>query len=120
MLFSSAFMLYGAALFFLRREYNSERLELSGRSFHRVVSGMTEQEFCKTRRWQSMRRAVLRRDRYLCVDCKRYGRLTQATTVHHIKHFDTNPELALEPSNLVSLCAGCHAKRHPEKGGRRY
>lgn len=80
---------------------------------------MTEQEFCKTRRWQSMRKAVLRRDKYLCVDCKRYGRLTQATTVHHVKHYDEHPELALEPSNLVSLCAACHNKRHPEKGGAR-
>ena len=81
---------------------------------------MTELEFCKTRRWQSMRKAVLRRDRFLCVDCKRYGRLTQATTVHHIKHYDEHPELALEPSNLVSLCSGCHNARHPEKGGRRF
>lgn len=90
--------------------------------FYSVIRGgdsMTEQEFCKTRRWQSMRKAVLRRDKFLCVDCKRYGRLTQATTVHHIKHYDEHPELALEPSNLVSLCAACHNKRHPEKGGRR-
>ena len=80
---------------------------------------LTEAEFCKTIAWQSRRMAVLRRDRYLCVDCKRFGRLTQATLVHHIKHYDTNPELALEPSNLVSLCSACHNKRHPEKGGAR-
>ena len=80
---------------------------------------MTEKEFCQTRQWQSMRKAVLRRDKYLCVECKRYGRLTQATTVHHINHYDEYPELALEPSNLKSLCNACHNKAHPEKGGRR-
>ena len=78
---------------------------------------MTEQEFCSTKRWKAMRKAVLYRDRFLCADCKKFGRLTQVTTVHHVKHFDEYPELALEPSNLVSLCASCHNKRHPEKGG---
>ena len=80
---------------------------------------MTEAEFCKTSKWKHMREKILRRDKYLCVDCKRYGRLTQATTVHHIKHFDQYPELALTPSNLVSLCSACHNKVHPEKAAKR-
>ena len=37
-----------------------------------------------------------------------------------IKHVDEYPELAFESSNLISLCAACHNKRHPEKGGKRY
>lgn len=81
---------------------------------------MTEQEFCKTSKWKHMREKILRRDNYLCVDCKRYGRMVEATTVHHIKHYDEYPELALEPSNLVSLCSAHHNARHPEKGGRRF
>ena len=80
---------------------------------------MTEQEFYKSKPWKSMRKAVLRRDKYLCVECKRYGRLTQATTVHHVKHYDEYPELGLVPANLKSLCDACHNRAHPEKGGRR-
>lgn len=63
-----------------------------------------------------MRAAILRRDGYRCQMCKRYGRMRQATTVHHIKHLDEYPELAMDPDNLVSVCAACHAELHPEKG----
>ena len=73
----------------------------------------------KSMRWKKKREQILRRDKYLCQDCKRYGRRVDATEVHHIKHVDEYPELAFESSNLVSLCAACHNKRHPEKGCKR-
>lgn len=74
----------------------------------------------KSTRWKKKREQILRRDKYLCQDCKRYGKRVDATEVHHIKHVDEYPELAFESSNLISLCAACHNKRHPEKGGKRY
>ena len=74
----------------------------------------------KSKRWKKKRQQILRRDKYLCQDCKRYGKRVDATEVHHIKHVDEYPELAFESSNLISLCAACHNKRHPEKGGKRY
>lgn len=67
-------------------------------------------------RWKRKRERILRRDGYKCQMCKRYGRNTDATTVHHVKHVDEYPELAWEDGNLVSLCAACHDKAHPEKG----
>lgn len=75
--------------------------------------------FYKSSAWLRKRDMILKRDNYLCQDCKRYGKHTEATTVHHIKHYDEHPELALSDFNLVSLCAACHNKRHPEKGGRK-
>lgn len=57
----------------------------------------------------------MRRDKYLCRECLRYGKQTPATTVHHIKHYEDFPELAYTDSNLISLCAACHNKAHPEK-----
>ena len=78
-----------------------------------------------SKRWGRKRAAILRRDDYRCVWCRRYGRNRPAVVVHHIKHVDEYPELAYEDSNLVSLCQGCHNKAHPEKAraatyGRRY
>ena len=72
--------------------------------------------FYLTPRWQRKRAAILRRDKYLCQECKRYGRMREAKTVHHIKHLEDAPELAFEDSNLISLCYSCHNKMHPEKG----
>ncbi len=73
--------------------------------------------FYTTQRWKSLRARALRRDKYLCVECKRYGKKIIATTVHHIKVRLEYPELQYDMSNLESLCASCHNKRHPEKGG---
>lgn len=66
--------------------------------------------------WKAKRAYILQRDGYMCRECKRYGRAKEATTVHHIKHLDEFPELALDDDNLISLCVTCHAKFHPEKG----
>lgn len=68
--------------------------------------------------WKRKRLHILRRDKYLCQDCIRYGRRREATTVHHIKHADEYPQLAFCDDNLISLCEACHNKRHPEKGSR--
>lgn len=63
---------------------------------------------------------VLHRAGYLCQDCARYGKRTPATVAHHDKPIDEYPELAYDLNNGRALCDGCHNKRHPEKGGRKY
>lgn len=40
--------------------------------------------FYKKKTWIRKREKILKRDEYLCRECKRYGKTTQATTVHHI------------------------------------
>lgn len=78
---------------------------------------MTLEQFYKSAAWQRKRKMILKRDGYLCTNCKKYGRLRPRTEVHHIKHADEFPDLWLENSNLVSLCKRCHNREHPEKGG---
>ena len=80
---------------------------------------MTLEQFYKSAEWQRKRKQILKRDGYLCVNCKRFGRLRPATDVHHILHRDEFPELRMTNSNLISLCKACHNKQHPEKGGNR-
>ena len=82
----------------------------------------TKNQFYESTLWRHKRAKILRRDKYLCQECKRYGRKRNglpiaAALVHHIKPYEQFPELGLDDKNLVSLCEGCHNKMHPERGG---
>ena len=82
---------------------------------------MYREDFYKSTAWKQKRKYILRRDGYMCQNCKKYGRMVEADTVHHIKHYDEYPELGLDNNNLISLCSKCHNKEHPEKAkNRRY
>jgi len=78
---------------------------------------ITAESFYKTKAWRIKRKYILKRDKYFCQDCLKYGKRVDANTVHHIKSIEAYPELRLVNSNLKSLCSGCHNKYHPEKGG---
>ena len=77
--------------------------------------------FYESGKWKRKRAKILKRDEYICQECKRYGRHdpdglpVRATIVHHIKEYEQYPELGLEDNNLISLCVGCHNKRHPDR-----
>ncbi|MGE7545056.1 HNH endonuclease [Sporosarcina newyorkensis] len=58
------------------------------------------------------REVILKRDSYLCQECKRYGKTTQANTVHHIYPLENYPEYKLTNGNLLSLCMSCHGEFH--------
>jgi ATP-dependent DNA helicase RecQ len=65
--------------------------------------------------WANIREAVLRRDNYKCVECGTPCRSAEAD-VHHL--LPRSAGGADEPSNLVTLCDGCHAAHHPKLAGR--
>jgi 5-methylcytosine-specific restriction endonuclease McrA len=62
--------------------------------------------------WETKRQKILRRDGYKCQECKRYGRMKQATTVHHILPSAEYSQYALLDINLISLCDKCHNSCH--------
>jgi ATP-dependent DNA helicase RecQ len=65
--------------------------------------------------WTNVRDAVLRRDGFKCVEC---GTPCDAgeSDVHHL--LPRSAGGTDEPSNLVTLCDGCHAAHHPKLAGR--
>lgn len=73
-------------------------------------------EFYASSAWRAVRRMALRRDKWLCQDCLKRGRVQPADTVHHVVEVKDDWSRRLELGNLVSLCAGCHNARH--KRGR--
>ncbi len=65
-----------------------------------------------TPEWKRKRVVILKRDNYQCRECKRYGKVVQADTVHHAIPLQERPDLRLDSRNLISLCEGCHEKMH--------
>lgn len=74
-------------------------------------------KFYKSKAWQAKRKVILARDKYMCRNCKRYGKRRDATTVHHVTPIDINYKLRLHSGNLISLCNDCHEKMHNRMTG---
>ncbi|WP_090775428.1 HNH endonuclease [Shouchella lonarensis] len=68
--------------------------------------------FYRSSAWRSKRKSVLRRDVYRCRECQRYGKTTDATTVHHVIPLSDRYDLRLTKENLISLCNACHEQMH--------
>jgi 5-methylcytosine-specific restriction protein A len=64
--------------------------------------------------WRRVREKALQRDGYICQgQCKEKGRITPATTVHHVVAFEQGNRRdprRLDINNLVSLCQPCHSR----------
>ena len=66
----------------------------------------------ETAKWERVRKSILRRDGYMCQECKRYGKRREGNHVHHIFPVEHYPELAWEPKNMITLCQNCHNAMH--------
>ena len=80
--------------------------------------------FYHTKAWRDVRRQRLLLDHGMCAECmaevERGERMKplRATMVHHVLPVSERPDLALDITNMRSLCELHHARAHPEKGGR--
>lgn len=66
----------------------------------------------KSKRWKKLRERILKRDNYTCQVSKRYGKMVQANTVHHILPASQYPEYQWCDWNLVSLSQSAHNRMH--------
>ncbi|TBE22942.1 RecQ family ATP-dependent DNA helicase [Rhizobium ruizarguesonis] len=67
-----------------------------------------------TDNWKQTRRVVLQRDGFQCVSCSTKVTSIEAD-IHHL--LPRSMGGSDEPSNLVTLCDGCHAAHHPNLAG---
>lgn len=65
-----------------------------------------------SKRWIRLRQKILKRDNYMCQYSKRYGRMIQADTVHHILPAERYPEYEWCEWNLISLSKEAHNIMH--------
>lgn len=84
------------------------------------TKGKPVNRFYLSTAWKHKRLEILERDNYECVMCREEGKVTTSKDaileIDHIKELDDYPELALENSNLRTLCRKCHNKRHNRFG----
>ncbi|BBN99171.1 hypothetical protein St703_18760 [Sporolactobacillus terrae] len=74
--------------------------------------------FYTTSRWKHKRKRMLRRDSYLCQECKRYGKSTEAQMVHHCYPYEDYPQYKLDDWNLASMCNGHGDAMHDRNTGK--
>ena len=75
------------------------------------MAGQLGRQIYNTARWRALRAAVLARDNRRCCRCGLAG----ADEVHHRRSIVERPDLAFEPSNLVSMHGTCHVAHHRPK-----
>lgn len=66
-------------------------------------------KFTNTSRWRSLKDHIKRKDKGVCRLCFNRSYVEyRSLQVHHIYKRSTHPQMAYEPSNLVTLCRNCH------------
>ncbi len=76
------------------------------------ASKVLDKDFHNRPIWRRKRVVILKRDNYICKECKRYGKTIEANTVHHILPIEDRYDLRLDNRNLISLCEECHESMH--------
>ena len=59
--------------------------------------------------WEKLRKAVMRRDSYLCQECQRQGIVREGKEADHIKPLSLGGNDSLH--NLELLCKSCHSSK---------
>ena len=67
----------------------------------------------QTAEFKNWRKAVYKRDNYICQECGQRKELH----AHHIKPFSKHPKLRFDLSNGITLCFKHHADKHPQLMG---
>lgn len=68
-------------------------------------------------KWKKKRAHILKLDKYICHFALMFGKVEEATTVHHIYPADDYPEYQWCNWNLISVSAASHNKLENRKTG---
>lgn len=86
-----------------------------------LIAQGSEAAFYSWPEWRALRAQVRKLDNGECQICKARGRYRRGRIVHHVKHLQDRPDLALslwDPDTgerqLVTVCKQCHEEAHPE------
>lgn len=75
----------------------------------------TDKDYRHSTQYVLWRVAVFERDHYTCLDCGQVGGNLEA---HHIKPFNTFPDLRYVADNGITLCQKCHKQKHKKAANK--
>ena len=98
---------------FMSAEYLTRSLWCPNMTYYRKKQETTERDtFYDNPKWIRLRNRILRRDKYMDMESKRYGVPKPAEVVHHIFPKGDFPEYAFSEWNLISLSRKSHNEMH--------
>lgn len=86
------------------------------REIQRTEQGKANRKHYGNARWRKARATYLSRHP-LCVECERFGRVTEATVVDHIIPHKGDMSLFWDTSNWQALCARHHNRKTAREDG---
>lgn len=98
-----------------KEEYEIKERERRNRFNSRYNKDNKYNKFYWTKAWKELRDYVLARDNFLCQECLKHNKITEATDVHHKKKIRENWGLRLDSDNCISLCRECHIEADRRK-----
>lgn len=66
--------------------------------------------------WRKLRATILRQ-RPLCAECEKQGKLVKAQHLDHIRPHKGDMALFYDPDNLQGLCHSCHSRKTAQEDG---
>jgi 5-methylcytosine-specific restriction protein A len=91
-------------------KHRREERAIERRRYDNTPERAQDKAFYCSAAWRRLRAAHLT-ESPLCADCKNEGIIEPATQVDHVKDRKDHPELALDQSNLRSLCLSHHSRK---------
>lgn len=87
----------------------------------RSAKGASYQHLYKTKRWQTLRWAVLTRDYFTCQMCHRMETDISRLVADHIDQHKGDPSIFYDETRIRCLCKPCHDrfKQSEERTGRK-
>ena len=82
------------------------------KQYNNNVRDKRSARFYASPQWVRLRDIVLARANYQCQVCRRAGRITPATEVHHKIPIRVDWSKRLDAGNCVAVCHRCHMMAH--------
>jgi 5-methylcytosine-specific restriction enzyme A len=96
---------------------HSTRKAQGDKAYRSTPTAKAGKDFLHTAAWLRLRVQKLSANPF-CQACEANGHTTLATEVHHIKARASHPHLAMDKTNLESLCKPCHSSKTASERGQ--